>query len=336
MPKKEKEEQAFDFLPFDFGRIHDDGLNVLLGQRDSGKTMFATYMSLMSTHAHTGQFMVITDSIKVKNGWSKFIHPMFIRDPSLELLRNVKKIQNDLILKYSKAGKEFPPELHLTIIIDDCGDNPEFMRSREIREFAVKARHWETDMTIIIQEITFIDPKVRDQVCYYFVMSILNAKTIQMFVDNHVKTAKKDQLAHLVDAFTLNHSVLVISCCHNPRTITDACFHTRIPESKLKPIVNKKGKTIFVFKEEIMLGGKYFLQFAKGHCNDESKIVKQQEEVEVEQVKEEEEIEEDFASEVDSELEIVKKEYVYEDRLKRLIIRAVQAPNIPKIKKKLD
>ena len=339
MPKKEKEEQAFDFLPFDFDRISENGLNCILGQRDSGKTMFATYMALMSPHAHTGQFMVITESIKVKEAWSKFIHTMYIHDPSLDLLRKIKKTQNILQTKYIKAGKEFPPELHLTIIIDDCGDDSEFMRSREIREFAVRARHWETDIYIIIQDFKFIDNKVRDQICYYFIMSILNDKTIKEFVDNHVKRATKAQLSHLIDAFTSNHSVLAIANCHNPRTITDACFHTRIPERLLKLHKVIKGKEIFVFKNQIMLGGPNYLKYARTYYKDEPKLItvnEQNPSIEEQTNQETKEEDEEF-SDIDSEtseLEIVKKEYVFEDAHKRLIIRAIQ--EVPKPKKKLD
>ncbi len=246
-----------DLLGFDFSKMGRNALSIFLGKRNSGKTTWARFKSQLSEHARRGAFIVIAGSELVKAAWSEIVHPMFVRDPSIELLQQLKKQQNDLIAKYLKRGIPFPPELHLTIIMDDCGSLKWFMRSAEMREFSSNGRQWETDIAICLQYLKMIPPEVRENIDYIFLLSTGNTSTMKILVEEYVSCATIKLLAAIIGVVTQNYGALVISNCQNTRSILDTCFHAKIPPEYLE--------------DKTLLGGPEFLKYAMKYYKDPNK-----------------------------------------------------------------
>ncbi len=304
MPYRGPKTTELDLLGFDFDKIGDNALCIVLGKRDSGKTTWARFKALLSKHAHRGAFVVIAGSDKVRAAWSDIIHPMFVRSPSIELLQQLRKQQNDLIAYYIKRGKPFPPELHLTVIIDDCGTLKWFMRSPELREFASNGRQWETDVTICLQYLKMIEPEVRENVDYIFLLSTGNTSTMKILVDEYVSCATIKLLSAIIGVVTQDFGALVISNCKNTRTVLDTCFHARIPQEYL----NDKTK----------LGGPDFLKYAIKYYKDPNKPEINLVNTEIDSLEEEDEI---------------VTEHMCEDRYGRVVIRCLPKGDLYKRKK---
>ncbi len=294
-----------DLLGFDYSKMGPNALSIFLGKRDSGKTTWARYKSQLSQHARRGAFIVIAGSEKVKAAWSEIVPAMFVRDPSLELLNQLKKQQNDLIAKYLKLGKPFPPELHLTIIMDDVGTAKWFMRSKEIMEFSSNGRQWETDIVICLQYLKMIPPEVRENIDYIFLLSTGNTSTMKILVEEYVSCATVKLLSKIIEVVTQDYGALVISNCKNTRSILDTCFHSRVPTEYLE--------------DKTMLGGPEFLKFASKYNKDPNKPEINTINTEIESIDETEDLD-----------PII--EHMCEDRYGRIVIRCLPKGDLYKRK----
>ncbi len=297
-----------DLTGFDYSKIGPNALVSICGKRDSGKSTFARFKAQMSEHAKTGSIIAIIGSEGVKRNWAEVIHPMYIRDPSLELLRHIKKQQNDLIAKYIKKNKPFPKELHLTVILDDVGSLSWFMRSQELKELSSAGRWWECDVVMCLQYLKMIPPEVRENIDYIFLLSTGNTSTMKILVDEYVSCATVKLLSEIITAVTENFGVLAISNCKNNRTIQDTLFHTRVPTEYLE--------------NKTLLGGPQFLKYAR-------KYYKNPNLQEVNIVNTEMESNSNEGDEEPNEI----SEHTFEDRYGRVIIRCLPKGELYKCKK---
>ncbi len=218
-----------ELFDFDYNDVEKDGLNVVLGSRDSGKSSITRYMAQRSMHARKGVFIVITGSSKVRRAWAKIVPRKNIHQPSLRLLRKLKQKQNDLIEEYDLKGKEFPEDLHLSIYMDDCGSDGKFMRSLEVNELATYGRQWETDVTVILHDFCQVCPEFRKQVDNWVLMSSFDEDTIKAIKKLCVHKASVRELIGIIDFCTPEKGEGVVIRKNGKPSILDRCFKIRVP-----------------------------------------------------------------------------------------------------------
>ena len=212
--------EEFNIMPFNFTELRE--ISCVCGQKKRVNTMTAIRLAQMSPHVRLGQFLIIANSVKRKEAWKKFAHPTYINDPSLELLEEITKSQMDVTQEYKSAGKNVPPELHLTLIIDNC---KEIMQSKEMEHFLLRARHLKIDIIFTMKDenLQLIRPRIRQQITNYFVTSKIDdiSKMLQFIEDKEIKK----QIKFIIDGFFQNRAVLILNCCSNPKTILNTCFY---------------------------------------------------------------------------------------------------------------
>ncbi len=300
-----------DVMAFDFSSMGPNSLRLFSAKRGAGKSTWASYTSQISQHARVGRFIVLAGSEKVKAYWGKIVNPMFVRDPSLELLRQIKKEQNDLIAKYIKKGKPFPPELHLSIILDDVAGDPSFIKSKELIDFCANGRHWECDITICLQYLKMVPPQIRQNIDYIFVLSTANQNMIKMLVEEFVSCCSIGVLTEIMRVVTKDFGALVINNCNNGAEVLDTCFHARVP--------------IEYLGDTTPLGGPHFLKYAAKYYKDPNRQ-------EINQVNTEMDSSNGDEDDNDSSNKSI-QEHTFEDRYGRVIIRCLPKGELYKCKK---
>ncbi len=314
----------YHLFDFDFNDLCRDGVNIVLGKRNSGKSTYCKYLAHRSQHARTGSFVVITESEKVKIAWAKIIPVQNIHLPTREILRKLKTVQNDFIKEYEAKKKDFPPELHLSILMDDCGSDGEFMRSKEMCQFATYGRQWEVDVTIILHDFKQVPPEFRQQVDHWILLSSVDEETARDLKKLCVHKATVRDLTSVVDLCTPEKGAgVVISSCSNKHDIINTCFKTSVPfacmrhNDKTCQHVDHGGKKLeheYEYSDETPLGSKWFLKHNEMYAKTNVANVKHPENTDDD---DEEEIH------VPTSTPPPQVEYVQEDRYGRLVIRCI-------------
>jgi hypothetical protein len=263
MKKSFKKDQGYDVESYDLSSRRPCRLTAILAKRDSGKTMWEIYLAMISEWKDVGMFVVISRTAKARALWSKFVHPAFIFPPDLELLEHLRNVQESNIQKYNRERKPFPPELHMSVYIDDCGSLKWFMRSNQMVELVSNSRQWEMDVTITFQHFTNWVPDGRENADEIMVLSTGDEKLIKQLRSNYVACmAKQDvEFIQIITQLTDNFGACVIKN-RGGKTLEEICFWLRIPKEYLKDDVDESGQPTVVFKENVPIGNPHMRKWA--------------------------------------------------------------------------
>jgi hypothetical protein len=180
---KKKNKETFSISPLQFTNVPKDGLIEFLGRRGCGKTTITESFCQQLKDSEKGMFIAMCGSEKVKREWRKRIPPLYCVDQSEEYIERLYHNSQRQIAKYDARGEPFPPQLHVTLIIDDCSCDREFMGSKIVRKLASNSRHWEMRVVILAQGVMDLHDKVRDNLDLVILVAAPNKKITQTLFD---------------------------------------------------------------------------------------------------------------------------------------------------------
>ena len=210
-----------DIRPLDFGTIAKDAFVLFIGKRGSGKTNWSRAFLDRMSDRNDGIFIVMGGSARVRMEWSRYVHRLYVVEPSVQYLEKLVAHQNTLIEKYAKSGITFPTELHI-------GPVSEIMKSKIIAWLAANGRHIELRMLMLLQHLTKQCPnEVRTQAELIFVHATGNRKLIATLHEEYAGCCEIRIFRSILGAVTENYGVLAIDNRKNTLQVEDCCFFAK-------------------------------------------------------------------------------------------------------------
>jgi hypothetical protein len=218
-----------DIQPYDWKNLPSCGFFEVLGKRGTGKTTWTQYIQQFSGSKDTGVFIVMGGSETVKESWSTIVHPIFIVDPNIKYLETLKDTQNDVVRKHQKSGnKVFPPEQHITLILDDVSSNKTLMRSQILSYFASNSRHLHMSIYILAQYHCQIVAEVRNQFDIVFALSTSDQKSIVRLHSEYCSCVDIRVFKHILTYVTRDFGMLIIDNQHTSSIVSEVCLYGRM------------------------------------------------------------------------------------------------------------
>jgi hypothetical protein len=217
-----------DIRPLNISSLAKDAFILFVGKRGSGKTNWSRSFLDRLPDRNEGIFVVMGGSARVRVEWSRFVHRLYVVEPSVQYLERLTSIQNKHVEKYAKNGIPFPPELHVTLILDDIGPVSEIMKSQILAWLAANGRHIELRMLILLQHLTKQCPtEVRTQAEVVFVHATGNRKLISVLHEEYAGCCEIRIFRSILGALTENYGVLAIDNRKNALKVEECCFSAK-------------------------------------------------------------------------------------------------------------
>jgi hypothetical protein len=217
--------ELVDVNSYDWNKLPPCGFFEVLGKRGTGKTSWTQYILQSSPIRNTGNFIVMAGSETAKNSWSKIVHPLFVVDPDLKYLENLRDTQNELVRKYQKLGEPFPLSNQVTLILDDVSSNKKLMRSQILSYLASNSRHLQMSIYILAQYHCQIVTEVRNQFDLVFMLSTSDTKSIVRLHGEFCSGVDFRIFKHVLSHVTQDYGMLVINNQATSVQMTSICFH---------------------------------------------------------------------------------------------------------------
>jgi hypothetical protein len=241
--------ELVDVKAYDWETLPDCGFFEVLGKRGTGKTTWTQYILQSSPTRETGNFIVMAGSETAKSTWSKIVHPIFVVDPDINYLENLRDTQNDLVRKYTKSGGPFPSERKITLILDDVSSNKKLMRSQIMSYLASNSRHLQMSIFVLAQYHCQIVTEVRNQFDQVFMLSTSDTKSIVRLHAEYCSGVDFRIFKHVLSHVTQDHGMLVIDNQATSAQIDSICFYANM--DTYPPLLEKLGASaVWEFGED--------------------------------------------------------------------------------------
>lgn len=204
------------------------GFFEVLGKRGTGKTTWTQYILQHSSHRRSGLFVAMCGSEVAKTSWSRLVHPIFVMDGNIGYLERLRDIQNKTVRHYERIGEPFPPERHVTLVLDDVSSNRKLMRSHILAYLASNSRHLRMSIFILAQYHCQIMTEVRNQFDVIFMLSTGDRKTINRIHSEYCSCVDLRIFRHLLSHITQDHGLLIIDNRTTSNRIDKVCFYAKM------------------------------------------------------------------------------------------------------------
>ena len=222
-------DSQYHITEFDIQTLPANGLVLVLGKRGTGKSTTCRYFLQQSVHAGVGAHVVICGSESVAQSWQKVVHPLFVVDITAAtsyLARLIKK-QNDNIRKFK--GREYPPSLHVSVVLDDCVGTSSFAKCPELQYIANNGRHLNMCVYVLCQYLNQVSPEIRTNFDIIVALATANRMNITKLYNEFCSMCSARDFKYVLTAVTENRGVLVIDNRNNGMSLVDVCFYCNVP-----------------------------------------------------------------------------------------------------------
>jgi energy-coupling factor transporter ATP-binding protein EcfA2 len=222
---------------FDFQRLNNrNGLYLLLGKRNTGKTTWCRFINQHIESSRTGIVVLITQNERLKENWSHHIPKLFIFQPEdANIMSTISKCMNNAIKSCENRGiSSHDNRLKLTFILDDVGSESSVMNNNGLKKLASNGRHVNVTVFILAQFLYQVPPKVRSQFEYIFMLASIsqkNNKTVNHEFAAHIEHSK---FCRILQRSTENHGVLVINTTSS--NADDSLYFAHIDQYPIKTV----------------------------------------------------------------------------------------------------
>lgn len=220
--------ELVDVNTYDWSKLPACGFFEVLGKRGTGKTSWTQYILQFSPIRNSGNFIVMGGSETAKSSWSKVVHPIFVIDPDLKYLENLRDTQNEIVRKYQKSGEPFPTANQVTLVLDDVSSNKKLMRSQILSYLASNSRHLQMSIYILAQYHCQIVTEVRNQFDLVFMLSTSDTKSIVRLHSEFCSGVDFRIFKHILGHVTQDFGMMVINNQATSIQIDSICFHAKM------------------------------------------------------------------------------------------------------------
>jgi len=199
---------------FDMRSITDDQVIVLIGKRQTGKSVLVKDLLFYHKDIPVGTVISATEGCNQFYGKivpSIFIHEEFKEDIVTKVLTRQKKVvdQQNQELELTGGGSNIDPRTFL--ILDDCLYDNSWTKSKYIRSCFMNGRHFKLLFIVTMQYALGVPPALRTNIDYVFILReniVANRKRMYQCYAGMFPTF--EVFCQVMDQCTENYECLVI------------------------------------------------------------------------------------------------------------------------------
>jgi len=201
--------QKLQLQKFDISTIKSDKVVVMIGRRDTGKSVLVKDLLYYQRDMPIGT--VISPTEKANRFFGNVVPPIFIHDEyQPEIIENVVKRQEKMLKAVEKHGKNnVDPRAFL--VLDDCLYDESWTKDKNIRLLFMNGRHYNIMFIITMQYPLGIKPNLRTQIDYVFILRENYINNRKRIWENYAGMFPSfDMFCQVMDQCTENYECLVI------------------------------------------------------------------------------------------------------------------------------
>jgi len=212
---------------FDMRNIKDDATVVMLGKRNTGKSVLVKDLLFYKKHIPFGTVISATESANgfyQKHVPGNLIHEEFSTDLILNALKRQKMMLARMEKEKAQTGRS-KTDPNCFLILDDCLFDNTWSRTKEMRYVFMNGRHLKILSIITMQYPLGVPPALRTNIDYVFVLRenvFSNRKRIYEQYAGMFPTF--DYFCQIMDQCTENYECLVIHNGAKSNKIEDQVF----------------------------------------------------------------------------------------------------------------
>jgi hypothetical protein len=206
---------------FDMASIPDDNVIVMIGKRNTGKSVLVKDLLYYKQDLPAGA--VISGTEGANEFYSKIVPPVFIHEEFKPgIVSKLLSRQRGLIERI-KEGEVVDPRVFF--IMDDCMYDHSWTRDKGIRALFMNGRHWKILYIITMQYPLGIPPNLRTNIDYVFILR-------ENYRSNRERIYKQfagmfpsfEAFCQIMDQCTENYECLVIHNNSKSNKLEDQVF----------------------------------------------------------------------------------------------------------------
>ena len=202
---RNKSDTVIDIKFFDITQIKKDSIIVILGKRNSGKSVLIKHLLKSMEGLSIGT--VISETDHVVHFYDQFIPGMFIY-PEFS-----NTILEKVFYRQEKALENKWPNPYAFLLMDDClSDAKAWASNKKIKEIFYNGRHYKLLFILAMQAPMGLPPAFRTNIDYTFIFKNNNFNDRKKIYENYAGCFEsRQQFEAVLDSCTEDYHCLVIN-----------------------------------------------------------------------------------------------------------------------------
>lgn len=219
--------QSLSLKKFDMRMVPQDAVCVFIGRRRTGKSTLVR--DLLFHHQNMPIGTVISGTEESNSFYGKMVPPIFIHNEfNPTILANFVKRQRLIVAQMTKdqnEGKRTNIDPRAFLILDDCMYDDSWTTDKHIRYLFMNGRHAKVFFIITMQYPLGIQPALRTNVDYVFILREPYQSNRQRIYQNYGAAFPSFEFfCQVMDQCTQNYECLVINNNTQSNKLEDAVF----------------------------------------------------------------------------------------------------------------
>jgi len=206
---------------FNIKDIKDDKVVVLIGKRETGKSILCK--DLLYHHSNIPVGQVISGTEAANEFYSKMVPKLFIHEEyAPQIIENILKRQRMMIDK-CKESQSIDPRAFL--VLDDCLYDNTWTKDKNVRSLFMNGRHFKILFVITMQYALGIPPNLRTNIDYVFILRENYVSNRKRLYEHYAGMFPNfEMFCQVMDQCTENFECLVINNNAKSNKLTDQVF----------------------------------------------------------------------------------------------------------------
>jgi hypothetical protein len=219
--------QSLSLKKFDMRMVPQDAVCVFIGRRRTGKSTLVR--DLLFHHQNMPIGTVISGTEESNSFYGKMVPPIFIHNEfNPTILANFVKRQRLIVASMQKdinEGRRSNIDPRAFLILDDCMYDDSWTQDKHIRYLFMNGRHAKVFFIITMQYPLGIQPALRTNVDYVFILREPYQSNRQRIYQNYGAAFPSFEFfCQVMDQCTQNYECLVINNNTQSNKLEDAVF----------------------------------------------------------------------------------------------------------------
>ena len=213
---------------FDMRKIPQDAVCVFIGRRRTGKSTLVK--DLLFNHQDMPLATIISGTEESNSFYSKMIPPLFIHGEYNPLIlanfvKRQKMIMGKIVAEEAASGQKSRIDPRALLILDDCMYDDNWTHDKNIRYVFMNGRHFKVFFLITMQYPLGIQPALRTNVDFVFILREPYLSNRKRIFDNYGSAFPSFEFfCQIMDQCTQNYECLVLDNTTQSNKLEDIIF----------------------------------------------------------------------------------------------------------------